>query len=62
MPTTDNYKHLSLIFGGLAALSGISALLLYFENKKQRELKEQLLKTDLELKGLELEYRKTKGI
>lgn len=47
-------KQIGLIFGIVTALSGITALLIYFEGKKHRKLTEEVTELDKEIKQLQL--------
>ena len=51
----QNHK-ITLIIGALAALGGVTAFLVYLENKNNRSIQNEILSLDKEIKELQL-YR-----
>lgn len=47
-------KKIGLIVGIVTALSGITALLIYFEGKRHRKISEEVTQLDKEIKQLQL--------
>jgi hypothetical protein len=45
---------LNMVFTALAALGGLTAFLIYLENKKQRKTQEEVLELDKQIKSLQL--------
>jgi uncharacterized protein YjfI (DUF2170 family) len=52
-------KRLNLLFGLIAALSGIAAIMIYVDNRRHSKQQEEILELDRELK--ELQIRKIKN-
>lgn len=51
-------RYISLIIGGIAALSGIVAVFAYLDNKKHQNIKSEILNLDKQIKELELYHKK----
>lgn len=49
---------MNLIFGLVAALSGLAAILIYIDNRRHSKVQEELFTLDKELKELQLEELK----
>ena len=47
-------KRLNLIFGLIAALSGLAAILIYIDNRRHSKVQEEIFALDKELKQLQL--------
>ena len=48
-------RRLNLVFGIVAALSGLAAILIYIDNRRHTKVQEELNELDKELKLLQLE-------
>ena len=47
-------KRLNLLFGLIAALSGIAAIMIYIDNRRHSKQQEEILELDRELKALQI--------
>jgi hypothetical protein len=56
----QNHK-ITLLIGGLAALGGITAFLIYLENRQTRKTEAQILALDKEIKELQLNDLRAKN-
>ena len=52
------HKQLGIIIGILSAIGGLTALLVYLENRQNKLIKDQLLLLDKELKLLQIQKTK----
>jgi hypothetical protein len=52
-------KAIEWIIGGLAALGGLTAFIVYLENKKHKKLELEILNLDKSIKSLQLYKMKT---
>lgn len=50
-------KKISMIIACVAALGGLVAVLGYFENKRDKELKREIMELDKNIKLLELDHK-----
>ena len=48
-------RRINLVFGLVAALSGIAAILIYIDNRRHSQIQEEILALDRELKEQQLE-------
>lgn len=55
---SNQEKRMNLIFGLVAALSGLAAILIYIDNRRHSKVQEELFTLDKELKELQLEELK----
>ena len=51
-------KSLNLIFGLVAALSGLAAILIYIDNRRHSKVQEEINELDRELKKMQIEKLK----
>ena len=51
-------RRLNLVFGIVAALSGLAAILIYIDNRRHSKVQEELFTLDKELKELQLQELK----
>ena len=52
---SNQEKRMNFIFGLVAALSGLAAILIYIDNRRHTKVQEELNELDKELKLLQLE-------
>ena len=52
---SNQERRLNLVFGIVAALSGLAAILIYIDNRRHTKVQEELNELDKELKLLQLE-------
>ena len=52
---SNQERRLNLVFGLVAALSGLAAILIYIDNRRHTKVQEELNELDKELKLLQLE-------
>ena len=59
----DNNSKLTiqLLFAGMAALGGLTAVLIYFQQKERRELDEKNARLDNEIKSIDLALKRHKA-
>lgn len=55
---SNQEKRMNLIFGLVAALSGLAAILIYIDNRRHSKVQEELFTLDKELKELQLQELK----
>lgn len=48
-------RRINLVFGLVAALSGLAAILIYIDNRRHRQVQEEILALDRELKQTQLD-------
>ena len=51
-------KSLNIIFGLVAALSGLAAILIYIDNRRHSKVQEEINKLDKELKQMQIDKLK----
>ena len=52
------HRKLSIIIAGFASLGALVSILAYFENRRQNEMKRELMTIEKEIKELELVHKR----